>query len=262
MEAKKIITAALSIIAVISLNSCEEWGFGCIDGNDRLTTEERVVSDFSGVEVNGSFDVYIDTSDVTSVLVEADENLIDYIKTRVRGDMLVIDTYRDRCLKSDNRIAIYITTPYIDEIVLNGSGRVDCSNFETGEAKIEVNGSGDINFDMAVTDELYLNISGSGEINGFAETISADVEIDGSGEINIDGTCQLADIKILGSGNIKAGDFITEDCEVTIIGSGNATVFASDLLDAQITGSGTVYYYGNPENVVKNITGSGKVIKR
>ncbi|MFO7658151.1 MAG: head GIN domain-containing protein [Bacteroidales bacterium] len=262
MKAKRIITAALSVIALISLNSCEDWGLGCIDGNDRLTTEERVISDFSGVEVNGSFDVIIDTSAETSLLIEADENLLDYIKTRVRGNMLVIDTYRDRCLRSDNRIAIYISTPYISDIILNGSGRIDCGSFEAGEAKMEVNGSGEINFDNAVTGELFLILNGSGEINGYARTGASDLEIDGSGEINIDGTCPLADMKIIGSGNIRAADFITGDCEVTIIGSGNATVFASSLLDAQITGSGNVYYYGNPDNVIKDITGSGKVIKR
>ena len=41
---------------------------------------------------------------------------------------------------------------------------------------------------------------------------------------------------------------------MTIGGSGKATVWATESLDARVTGSGTVNYYGDPK---VNVSGSG-----
>ncbi len=262
MKTSKLIATAIITLTAIIFNSCDKWGLGCIDGNGHLTTEDRVISNFEGIEVNGSFDVYVDTSMETSVLIEADENLLDLIKTQVRGNNLVIDTYRDRCLRSSHGIKIFVSTPQIDELILNGSGKIDCGDFESTELHVDIEGSGDIKLNYAKIDEGNFEITGSGFISGTVDTYSADINISGSGEINLDGTAHVADMKITGSGNIKTSEFYTDNCSVKITGSGNAYVFASDLLEARITGSGTVYYYGNPANVVKEITGSGKIIKR
>ncbi|MFM7859228.1 MAG: GIN domain-containing protein [Flammeovirgaceae bacterium] len=47
----------------------------------------------------------------------------------------------------------------------------------------------------------------------------------------------------------------------TIAGSGNITIAVSGSLNANIVGSGNIYYQGNPADIVVNVTGSGKVIK-
>ena len=46
-----------------------------------------------------------------------------------------------------------------------------------------------------------------------------------------------------------------------ISGSGNATVTVSDRLDAQLSGSGQLTYYGNPPQVTQDVSGSGRVTK-
>lgn len=262
MKTQSIITAAIVGLAVSLFTSCEKWGLGCVDGNGRLTTEERITTDFAGIEVNGSFDVFVDTGSQTSVLIEADENLLDHIKTKVRGNNLVIDTYRDRCLRSDHRIIVHVSTPQIEEIILNGSGKINCSRFQATEVSVKLRGSGNIDLSYAQVDEARFELSGSGLITGAVDAYSADLLLEGSGEIRIDGSAHVADMDIIGSGNIKTGNLTVDNCKVNITGSGNAYVFAYDFLEAKITGSGTVYYYGNPSNVVKNITGSGKIIKR
>ena len=47
-----------------------------------------------------------------------------------------------------------------------------------------------------------------------------------------------------------------------VYGSGDATVRASEQLDASVTGSGDVHYSGNPPKVRKNVTGSGGIAPR
>jgi hypothetical protein len=52
---------------------------------------------------------------------------------------------------------------------------------------------------------------------------------------------------------------ITDTCSCYISGSGRIDTRVNNLLNVTITGSGMVYYFGNPV-VASYISGSGKVI--
>jgi hypothetical protein len=58
-----------------------------ITGNNQVTTENRQMNDFTGVEVAGPYKVYLTQGNAFSVRVEAEENLMDYIITEKDGDV-------------------------------------------------------------------------------------------------------------------------------------------------------------------------------
>src|SRR5215211_2956329 len=104
--------------------------------------------------------------------------------------------------------------------------------------------------------------TGSGTVT--ASTITAPslaVDLSGSGKITVGGTVEQQDLKISGSGEYLAKDLQTKVASAEISGSGNATVTVSDKLDAQLSGSGQLTYYGNPPQVTREVRGSGRVTK-
>jgi hypothetical protein len=222
---------------LIFISSCS-WD--CIDGNGLTTTVRRVVGDFTNVASYGDFIVDVSIGDVTSVSVEADENLLSYIKTYIQGNTLVIETEDNRCLQSRDRIYVHVVTPSVYEIKLSGSGVIYC--------------------DYLDTDELKYILSGSGEIQSIGITTDfIDAIISGSGEIILSGTSVQSSFMVSGSGNIKSLDLEQEKCIATISGSGNIYAFVNNTLDVSISGSGNVVYKGKP-SIVKDISGSGRVI--
>lgn len=259
MKTKTLIFIALTGII---LTSCEDWGMNCIRGNGDFLSEERSSNYFNKIEVEGSFDVFVSQGSTRSIVVEADENLLDQIVTSTSGDRLIISTRRDRCLRSSNPIEVYITTPDLKDIQLSGSGSLECQNLETPDLNVDLDGSGSIYLGYVNTDEIDLTIDGSGYIDCDVVTSSAEMNVNGSGEMRVSGTTDVADITVSGSGKIRANEMDASDCYATVTGSGDIYAFAFDLLDISITGSGTVYYYGNPAQIVKRITGSGNIIKR
>jgi hypothetical protein len=62
-----------------------------------------------------------------------------------------------------------------------------------------------------------------------------------------------------GSGGIDALDLSTNLTRVEVSGSGQAEVNVQSELDAQIRGSGSVYYMGTPEKITQEISGSGRL---
>jgi hypothetical protein len=62
-----------------------------------------------------------------------------------------------------------------------------------------------------------------------------------------------------GSGNIYCDQLKAKAATVTLNGSGNITVYASESLDAAINGSADIRYSGSPARVNKNGKGSGNI---
>jgi hypothetical protein len=99
-----------------------------------------------------------------------------------------------------------------------------------------------------------------GEINSIDST-SFFVDIKGSSKLRLSGKTTELKINISGSSNIDASSLPSEKTKVRIYGSGDIHVYTTNMLDAQINGSGTVKYRGTPQNVTQGINGSGKIEK-
>jgi len=116
---------------------------------------------------------------------------------------------------------------------------------------------------MAPGELSLLKINGSGEI--VATGISGKkfvLEVNGSGELELSGKVETLEIEVNGSGEIKARNLQADNVIVDISGSGELEVCASEALEADVAGSGTVIYHCNPAEVKQNITGSGELVKK
>ncbi len=209
-------------IAVVSM--CASCSKDVIHGDGGIVTSERTVSNFSGIDISGSNNVFISYATAASVSVKGYDNLVSHYKTEVKNGKLYLHYDENMNIKNDN-IQVYITMPYFDALGLSGS----CSVNATGS------------FDN--TDALSVSTSGNGNIN--IEDITADrYTIHSSGNSNI---------STLG---VKA-----KTATVEVSGSSAVTLSVQDKLDVHISGSGKVSYKGEPTEINTDISGSGKVIK-
>ncbi|MDD3731815.1 MAG: DUF2807 domain-containing protein [candidate division Zixibacteria bacterium] len=124
---------------------------------------------------------------------------------------------------SDHPCKIDITVPSLEALALYGSGDVEIVNL-----------NGDI----------------------FEGTIA------GSGNLLIQGKVREVELQISGSGEIDARSLIAEEAFVKISGSGDVKVFAEENFDGRVSGSGSIYYYGEPKSLSTNVSGSGRIKKR
>jgi len=210
-----------AIVVVSMFASCNKY---VIHGEGSLVTSERTVSNFSGIDISGSNNVFISYAPEASVSVKGYDNLVSHYKTEMKDGKLYLHYDESTIITNDN-IQVYITMPSFDALSLSGS----CSITATGS------------FDN--TDALSVSTSGNGEIN--IEDISADrYTIHSSGNSNIN---------TLGA---KA-----KTATVEISGSSTVTLSVQDKLDVHISGSGKVSYKGEPAEINTDISGSGKVIK-
>jgi len=116
-------------------------------------------------------------------------------------------------------------------------------DIETNDAgKIQSSGATDISVSGVKRDRLEINMNGTGDIAL-------------SGKVN------LFVVKLSGAADVEAEDLKAETVQISLSGAGDASIYASQKLDATVSGTGTVNYSGNPKKVIKKITGAGELIK-
>ncbi len=203
-------------------------------------SERRDVGKFHSIEFRGHGVVVLTPGYDYEVRLEGEEALLKDYATVVDSGMLIIKS--DSWLKFWRKkpITVYVSMPLVRKLSVAGSGSI------VGESTI-------------YSDRLTLELTGSGEIELDVETKQLGSIISGSGEIRLRGSAKAFQHTISGSGDLNAFNLETERSEIKITGSGNCELSASNRLDVLISGSGTVFYRGDPRTVSQEVSGSGKV---
>jgi hypothetical protein len=226
----------LSLGLVFILTAC---AFG-IEGSGKVITESRTVEKFNGIELKSVANVYITQGETQEVKIEAEDNLIQHITTKVKNDELVIDC--DQEINSHEPINVYITVKDLCLLELSGSGNMITKN--------EIN-----------CEHMTLYLGGSGEMKVALKSQQLKATLSGSGNMNLSGSTSESDLRINGSGNMNAQQMKSFTSAVTISGSGNTKVDVNNELNVNISGSGNVRYVTEPAKITTKITGSGDVSK-
>ena len=86
-----------------------------------------------------------------------------------------------------------------------------------------------------------------------------EVNLRSAGAIVIAGQVDSQKVDISGVGSYEAGDLRSNDAEVQLTGAGSAVIWAEDSLDVNVTGIGSVSYFGENPKLTENVSGVGSV---
>ncbi|HYJ45509.1 MAG TPA: DUF2807 domain-containing protein, partial [Pyrinomonadaceae bacterium] len=105
----------------------------------------------------------------------------------------------------------------------------------------------------------------SGASNIVATQIKSDdfkIGSSGASELKLSGDAKTLSIDSSGAGDIDAKDLHAEKVTVTSSGAARSDVYASEELNANVSGAGNVNYYGNPKTVKEDKSGAGSITKK
>ncbi len=187
-------------------------------GSGNVISEPRTVSGITSISVEGSANVKVIFGVAESLVITGEDNIIFLIETNVQNHQLIVKTKPLMTYSAKKPVLVTVTLKSLKSASIKGSGNMDISGYPGGSLEVNLPGSGNIS------------------LGGLANDV----------RINLDGY-----------GNIFADQLIAKTATVALNGSGTVTVYASERLDANIGGSGTIQYSGNPAIVNQKVTGSG-----
>ena len=236
--------AIIAVIIAVLFTSCHikdiDLGNG-IDGSGNVITEKRTINEsFTKIDVSRGIEVIVEQDNDEAVEVEADDNIIQHITTKVENGVLVVST--DESIDFAESMTVKVKMPTI-----NGLEATSGSNIKTNATikgnKIAVKSSSGSEIEVTLEYEAVTTESTSGSEQTLAgKTLKLTTASSSGSEINAD--------------HLIANEIISESTS-----GSSTTVHPLVNLKAKASSGSSINYKGTPKNVTEEETSGGDVSK-
>lgn len=121
----------------------------------------------------------------------------------------------------------------------------------------------DLVITVTAPDVSAIAASGANDIEMVAVNNEAlNIDVSGAGEIDLKGSTGALTVHLSGAAELDAKELKGRKVTVDISGAASADVYASEELNAEVSGVGSIDYYGNPAVVHKEVSGVGSINKK
>jgi hypothetical protein len=203
-----------------------------------VVTEERSVAGIDELELSGVGTLTLIQGETESLLITADEAILPQLTSEVTNGRLVIDAQGS--FSTDGPVTYELTVRNLSAILLDGSVAVEGEAFAAELLTLVLDGSST----MAI-----------GELT--AGTLG--VAIDGAAEVALAGTAEFQNVELDGTATYLAEGLASRQVAIAAGGASGAILQVSELLLAEVEGSATVEYRGDPTGEA-DVSGAGSLV--
>ncbi len=232
----------LVIILTLGITACADGQIRrTVYGNNHVVKKERDAGNFSGLRVSSGIDVYLKQTGDESIVVEADENLHEYILTEIRDGIL--NVYTEANIREAEMKRVYVTMKDINSLKTTSAGDI------IGETPVK-------------TEKLELSASSAGDIKleVYAKVIEANIS--SSGDVTLTGEVDILDASLSSAGDLNAFGLDVREAEVSASSAGDADISVSERLRARASSAGDINYRGNPKYIDAHSSSAGGIHRK
>ncbi|NPA68786.1 MAG: hypothetical protein GXO50_09285 [Chlorobi bacterium] len=243
----KKILLFLIILSTI-FNACTKT-FDCITGAGDDVEYTFALQDFDTLKVNDVFDIELIQDTVNELKVFAKQKYADNLTYSTADNILTLDNAGNcKFTKPESsKIKIKLRVKKISRIKLNAASCIfsDDTLYNPDEIGLIANSKfNDVRLKVNCRVFYYWNT----HLNG--------------GKTTVEGKSAYLKLWNVSLAAVDAGNLISDDVYVENDSKGDIYVFARKILNCTVTGTGNVYYKGNPSTIiVEDTVSSGKLIK-
>ena len=221
-------------MAMICLEACAigEWETGSI----------REISGFENVRFAIPGELIVTEGDREMLEIEALASDLPNILSEVRDGTLSIGRQGAEPFSPFRAPVFRLTVKKIAALENHSSGRITAGELSAETLRILISSSGGVTIDSLAAESLEVRISSSGSVRV-------------AGDVN------RQNILLTSSGSYAGGQLESRTAIARVSSSGSATLRVSDSLEAVISSSGDVRYYGNPPVKNLRVTSSGRAVR-
>lgn len=231
-------TTFLLLMVSLFITACTLTGEQ-VRGDGDIVTREVDLESFDAIEASGAFKITLTEGSKPHITIATDQNLQEYIVAEVKNQTLTLEM-RGKKTYSPTQLEVQITTPSLKKLKLSGATSL------SADYTIQ-------------TPSLEIQISGAAQLSLGLETHELNTRISGAGKIDLSGLADHHQLHISGAAAVNSVSLKTLKTKVRLSGAGSAHVYASQHLDATVSGIGTIQYKGNPIHIQTNTSGIGSI---
>ncbi len=247
-------------------------------GNGNVVKSDRQVSAFDAISVSHGWDLILTQGNGHHMTIEADENLIDALQTKVENGHLKIYFEDGVRVKKSKSKKIYLTFENLtslnasggSDVVskdglkfgdfamnLSGGSDLNFSSLGTGTFKANISGGSDVSIDFSAVSEVNMSASGGSDLFlGKIDATSCNISLSGGSDAELDGTIANAKIVASGGSDLSGSNLNVTEGNFNLSGGSDGSLGVIKKLGISLGGSSDFECRGNPEITSKNISKS------
>jgi hypothetical protein len=130
----------LLLLSGLLLSACQVPSLQkTIVGSKRIVTQERAISTVNAVEMRGFGQLVITQGETEALTIEAEDNLLPYLVSEMRGDTLIIRQKPLFSFKTDRPILFHLTVRSLAALKLAGFTQAEIQDLHVETLKVEMN---------------------------------------------------------------------------------------------------------------------------
>jgi hypothetical protein len=244
MKPRKRFVLMVSILA-LSILACRvgelfPGGGTTVRGSGNVVTQVETITGFDKVDISHAFEVDISQGDAFSVVVRADDNLVEYLQVVKEGNTLQIGLVPNPPNIQSATLQAEVTMPELAGLDIRGAAHAAITGFKP-------------------TETFVVLVSGASHLRGDLEADDVSFAVGGSSEVVLTGSAQNVTIEAEGSSDVDLADFPVVDANVKAGGASQVTVNVSGRLDVDASSASHVYYLGSPTLGKMDTSGSSSI---
>jgi len=270
---RTILNLLLLILAVAT-------GYSQVKGSEQVVKQDREVGSFSGIKVKSGIDLAVRQGTDNALVVEADENLQEYIISEVKEGVLHIYVKKNTNIMRSTKMDAHVSVKDLESLSISGGGDVESVNrIASEDLAISISGGGDLKFEFSANSthcsvagggdvilegeckEMKTSIAGGGDLVMDVSISSLALSMSGGGDAVIDGGDNISEVKISMSGG---GELVLEGVcktvQVSVSGGGNVVCDAGNIVSEaafSVGGGGNLTMELNAEDLKVSVGGGG-----
>lgn len=225
--------------------------------------ENRVVSEFSKVEVKNGMELIYNESNLPSLQIEAkNHNLLNNVITEVEGKTLKIYLDRKNLLNPANKtIKVYLSGKNLTSFVAYSKAKITVLNTITAKNLNVILNSESQFYGTIITEGKTKLIANTGTIfNGRVETNTFVGNFRNNAKVNLSGSALSALIQNTDSTLLNAKNFIANEINLNATGKSLAMIYVDKTMAITVADEARVSYTGFPEKI--NLNEEAESIKK
>lgn len=217
----------LCILLVSGCGAVAVWPVE-LQGSGRLTTLEKPFVGFDRVRVGHAFHVDIRQGETFGVVIQADDNLVRYVRVIKSGTTLEIGLQpRWNYSIEEATLRAEVTMPELTGIDLRGACHATMYGFKSAH-------------------DLGLNVSAASHLQGNVDVADVRLDVTAASDVTLTGSAQNAVVNAWMASHVDLAALEVTDATVHAHGASHVTVNPSGRLDVMASTASHVRYLGYP----------------
>ena len=209
-----------------------------------VTSQERFVTEYTGIEVSTAFSVDIEYSATEeSIIIEANDNLHQYIEVEKVNNKLRIKIRDNTTIKGNATFKAHVIT------------KNQLSSYAAAQAsQITLIGP----FEAT---EVTLSLAEASFLNGTITAQSISTFLDGASNATLKGSADTFTANVAQASILGTYEMITQSAILRLSGASNASLTVNGTIDLTASGASSLMYKGTATISNLNLSGASQIIK-